>query len=535
VDLGSLGVGKYRAQLLAKDAQGEESALLGEGGYETTVGYDTLPPDFSGISVEVVSGPADNSVIAAPQDVELSISGLKDALSGVLQINTKFGNASADSAPEIGEAYTDGYLRTFSGPEVGSYGQHVISARAQDGAGNFSEWQQLYAYTYGLPPTIESANGTVNTSAGETTVDAGELIVSEGDTVQFTVNVSSTLDDLSITWFKDDAVLAGFSERRLELGAVDGLDAATYYAVVENAAGTVQSESFVLTVNAILAISEFSRDPADGQVDAGSGFRLSVVAQGTGTIEYQWEAQILQAGWAVITGATESTYVVVNASRAEHQGNYRVTVSDDNDSLLSDRTLRIEVNQSGSGTGGGSDADNDGVNDADDNCPDLMNAGQVDTDKDGAGDLCDDDIDGDGAFNDEEAAAGTDPLDASSCFECFNWDVDGDGEAKALTDGLIVIRHLFGFSGDSLSAGAIGTAAVRKNPSVLASYLEGARSQLDIDGDGKSQPLTDGLLLIRYLFGFSGDSLISGAIGDGAERDTAEEVAAYIEERLPVQ
>ena len=572
----------------------------GEGGYETTVGYDTLPPDFSGISVEVVSGPADNSVIAAPQDVELSISGLKDALSGVFQINTKFGNASADSAPEIGEAYTDGYLRTFSGPEVGSYGQHVISARAQDRAGNFSEWQQLYAYTYGLPPTIDSANTTVNTSAGETTIDAGALAVNEGDTVQFTVNVSSTLDDLSITWFKDGSVLAGFSERRLELGAVDALDAATYYAVVENAAGTVQSESFVLTVNAILAISEFSRDPADGQVDAGSGFTLSVVAQGTGTIQYQWEAQILQADWAVITGATESTYVVVNASRAEHQGNYRVTVTDDNDSLLSDRTLRIEVNQSGSGTGGGSDADNDGVNDADDNCPNLMNAGQVDTDQDGAGDLCDDDIDGDGfsntdeelagtdsrdsnsrpsgafndsdgdgientadncpnvanpeqsdlngdgegdvcdddidgdgAFNDEEAAAGTDPLDASSCFECFNWDVDDDGEAKALTDGLIVIRHLFGFSGDSLSAGAIGTAAARKNPSVLASYLEGARSQLDIDGDGKSEPLTDGLMLIRYLFGFSGESLISGAIGSGASRQTAQEVEDYIKALLP--
>jgi hypothetical protein len=69
----------------------------------------------------------------------------------------------------------------------------------------------------------------------------------------------------------------------------------------------------------------------------------------------------------------------------------------------------------------------------------------------------------------------------------------------------------------------------------IASYLTDADSQLDIDGDGESKPLTDGLLLIRYLFGFSGDSLISGAIGDGAERDTAEEVEAYIEERIPVQ
>jgi hypothetical protein len=43
------------------------------------------------------------------------------------------------------------------------------------------------------------------------------------------------------------------------------------------------------------------------------------------------------------------------------------------------------------------------------------------------------------------------------------------------------------------------------------------------------------LLLIRYLFGFSGDSLISGAIGAGAERDTAEEVEAYIKERVPAE
>ena len=64
-----------------------------------------------------------------------------------------------------------------------------------------------------------------------------------------------------------------------------------------------------------------------------------------------------------------------------------------------------------------------------------------------------------------------------------------------------------------------------------------ADSQLDIDGDGdgESKPLTDGLILIRYLFGFSGDSLISGAISSGAERDAAEEVEAYIQERVPVQ
>ena len=67
----------------------------------------------------------------------------------------------------------------------------------------------------------------------------------------------------------------------------------------------------------------------------------------------------------------------------------------------------------------------------------------------------------------------------------------------------------------------------------IASDLTDADSQLDIAGDSESKPLTDGLLLIRYLFGFSGDSLVSGAIGADATRNTADAVEAYIKERVP--
>ncbi|MDC3365470.1 hypothetical protein OAV86_05370, partial [Pseudomonadales bacterium] len=146
------------------------------------------------------------------------------------------------------------------------------------------------------------------------------------------------------------------------------------------------------------------------------------------------------------------------------------------------------------------------------------------------------DLDGDGFSNLTEVADGTDPLNRFSCRSgCFSFDVDENLEAQPLTDGLLVIRHLFGFSGDSLTSGAVSGEASRDSSDAIAGYLTDANSELDIDGDGESKPLTDGLLLIRYLFGFSGDSLISGAIGDGAERDTAEEVEAYIKERVPVQ
>ena len=70
--------------------------------------------------------------------------------------------------------------------------------------------------------------------------------------------------------------------------------------------------------------------------------------------------------------------------------------------------------------------------------------------------------------------------------------------------------------------------------SAIASYLTDADSQLDIDGDGESKPLTDGLLLIRYLFGFSGDSLDLWSYWVLVlTRNTAEAVEAYIKERVP--
>jgi hypothetical protein len=179
------------------------------------------------------------------------------------------------------------------------------------------------------------------------------------------------------------------------------------------------------------------------------------------------------------------------------------------------------------------DSDGDGVIDSADHFP-LDATETVDADADGIGNEADLDDDNDGFSDEEELTDGTDPLSRFSCRSgCFSFDVDENLEAQPLTDGLLVIRHLFGFSGDALISGAVSGGASRDASDAIASYLTDADSQLDIDGDGESKPLTDGLLLIRYLFGFSGDSLISGAIGSGADRDTAEEVEAYIEERVP--
>ena len=116
--------------------------------------------------------------------------------------------------------------------------------------------------------------------------------------------------------------------------------------------------------------------------------------------------------------------------------------------------------------------------------------------------------------------------------EEFALDLDGDGRVQPLTDGLLVIRYLFGFDGDALSKNAFGEGAERSSGEEIFKYAENNREALDFDLDGKVEPLTDGLLLIRYLFGFSNESLIVNALGPNATRTAPEEITGSLDARI---
>ena len=109
------------------------------------------------------------------------------------------------------------------------------------------------------------------------------------------------------------------------------------------------------------------------------------------------------------------------------------------------------------------------------------------------------------------------------------WDVDGNGNLDALTDGRLVLGYLFGFRGEALTRNSLASDATRTDPAEILVELEEISDDLDVDGNGEIDALTDGIVNLRYLFGFTGESLTRGALGPGATRSTAEQIVGYLE------
>jgi hypothetical protein len=113
-------------------------------------------------------------------------------------------------------------------------------------------------------------------------------------------------------------------------------------------------------------------------------------------------------------------------------------------------------------------------------------------------------------------------------------DIDGNASVAPLTDGLLVVRFIFGFTGPALTASAIGAGCSRCDAASIASYLAELGLLLDIDGN--SPPLgalTDGLLVLRYIFGIRGQTLINAAVGNGCTRCTATQIEGYLQQPAP--
>jgi hypothetical protein len=124
--------------------------------------------------------------------------------------------------------------------------------------------------------------------------------------------------------------------------------------------------------------------------------------------------------------------------------------------------------------------------------------------------------------------------EASTSFSSGDWDIDDNGQADALTDGLMFLRYAFGLSGNSLLNGLISSDSVITSSAEIEAELATIfASAGDIDGNGSVDALTDGLLLLRYLFGLTGNTLTTDVIGDGAILTESIALEAYMSGLMP--
>jgi hypothetical protein len=114
-----------------------------------------------------------------------------------------------------------------------------------------------------------------------------------------------------------------------------------------------------------------------------------------------------------------------------------------------------------------------------------------------------------------------------------SWDFDGSGSADALTDGLLLLRYAFGLRGSMLTADATDPSSTLTDAEIQALIETAHGSFADIDSSGSTDALTDGLLLLRYLFGLRGGMLVADATDPSATRAEGGAVGDYINSYMP--
>ncbi|MDG0979988.1 MAG: thrombospondin type 3 repeat-containing protein, partial [Halieaceae bacterium] len=114
------------------------------------------------------------------------------------------------------------------------------------------------------------------------------------------------------------------------------------------------------------------------------------------------------------------------------------------------------------------DTDGDGINDDVDNCPNIQNPDQIDTDNDGLGNPCDDDVDGDGVLNLQDNCPGASNPNQEDT------DGDGVGDACQVQPAEALGGFVYHWSKHALLAGAEVTRGSGQQAQVALSQADGS-------------------------------------------------------------
>jgi uncharacterized cupredoxin-like copper-binding protein len=140
--------------------------------------------------------------------------------------------------------------------------------------------------------------------------------VAAGETATFTV-VAEGVGILFYQWSKDGGEVAGATSATLVIENVTAEEhAGVYTVVVTDDDDSVTSDGATLTVTDVPPVGPtITTQPQDQTVAAGETATFTVVAEGNGTLLYQWSKD-----GAALAGAASDTLVIENVTAEDHAG-----------------------------------------------------------------------------------------------------------------------------------------------------------------------------------------------------------------------
>ena len=88
----------------------------------------------------------------------------------------------------------------------------------------------------------------------------------------------------------------------------------------------------------------------------------------------------------------------------------------------------------------------------------------------------------------------------------------------AATDGMLLIRYLLGYRDSALVTGAISGVA-RRNATQIAAHIATNLMRFDVDGDAQILATTDGITILRRLLGITDVAAITEGVKNSSRRD----------------
>ncbi|MDA8936028.1 cadherin repeat domain-containing protein [Porticoccaceae bacterium] len=399
---------------------------------------------------------------------------------------------------------------------------------------NINSLQASQTYYFAVQPSNNSSYGDVGYITAATLADSVAPVIS-GNVVS-SINegataLGSVTADETVTWSISGSGVSISSSGVITLDTAADYETAASYsftitATDSNGNATSTSTLTVSVVDADENAPVITTSNVVSSINEGATALGSVTADETVTWSISGSGVSISSS-GVITLDTAADYETAASY------SFTITATDSNGNSVAVVIDMVVVQDSLI-----SDSDNDGIDDASDAFPNNA-LYSVDSDSDGMPDAWESrygldpndasdsvsDQDNDGVLALDEFLAGTIPAGSL--------DLDGNGQYDALTDGLLLLRGMFLLSGDSLISDAVAFDAVYKTSDEVASRIDMLGDLVDIDGNGSVDALTDGLVILRYLFNLRGDVLINDVIASDATVKTAEDVEAKIESLMP--